>query len=260
MPGSAGDPTGRPTALLTTTAPPTASAAPSTASGTVVPGPTAPADTTTHPSGSAADRAYAVVRRRVVSGEVAGGTMLSEGEVADELGMSRTPVREAFLRLQAEGWMQLFPKRGALVRPIEPDELAEVVEARHLVETAAVRAVTTDETATAALVTRLRALLDTQRAAASSGDLDTFTETDVAFHQAIADAGRNSILTSFYASLRDRQHRITARSVRAGDDRTTAILDQHTALVEHVDTFDAEAFDRTLLAHLGEIHRGIFGR
>lgn len=218
------------------------------------------APTPTSPATSAADRAYAAVRARVVSGEVPGGTLLSEGEVADELGMSRTPVREAFLRLQAEGWMQLFPKRGALVRPIEPDELAEVVEARHLVESAAVRAVSTDDAATADLVARLRALVDSQRAAAERGDLDTFALVDVTFHQTIADAGGNSILTAFYASLRDRQHRITARSVRAGHDRTDAILAQHTELVDLVERRDAAGFGAALVAHLGEIHRGIFGR
>lgn len=217
--------------------------------------PTLPAPVT-----SAADRAYAAVRARVVSGEVPGGTMLSEGEVADELGMSRTPVREAFLRLQAEGWMQLFPKRGAMVRPIEPDELAEVVEARHLVESSAVRAVAADDAATTALVARLRALVESQRAAAERGDLDTFALVDVTFHQTIADAGGNSILTGFYASLRDRQHRITARSVHAGQDRAGAILAQHTDLVDLVEARDPAGFGEALVAHLGEIHRGIFGR
>ncbi len=211
-------------------------------------------------SASASERAYAALRARVVSGAVPGGTMLSEGEVADQLGMSRTPVREAFLRLQAEGWMQLFPKRGALVRPIEPDELAEVVEARHLVESAAVRTITADDGATTALVEGLRGLVAAQRAAAESADLDTFALLDVTFHQTIADAGGNSILTAFYSSLRDRQHRITARTVRAGQDRVEAILAQHTELVDLVGAGDAAGFEAALAAHLGEIHRGIFGR
>jgi len=211
-------------------------------------------------SASASERAYAALRARVVSGEIPGGTMISEGEVADELGMSRTPVREAFLRLQAEGWMQLFPKRGALVRPIEPDELAEVVEARHLVESAAIRTVSADDGATTALVNSLRGLVGAQRAAAENADLDTFALLDVAFHQTIADAGGNSILTAFYSSLRDRQHRITARTVRAGQDRVEAILAQHTELVDLVGAGDAAGFEAALAAHLGEIHRGIFGR
>ena len=237
---------------------PPASPAPASAPDSPQPAPRPAASASA--SASASERAYTALRARVVSGDVPGGTMLSEGEVADELGMSRTPVREAFLRLQAEGWMQLFPKRGALVRPIEPDELAEVVEARHLVESAAVRTVTADDGATTALVEGLRGLVGAQHAAAESADLDTFALLDVTFHQTIADAGGNSILTAFYSSLRDRQHRITARTVRAGQDRVEAILAQHTELVDLVGAGDAAGFEAALAAHLGEIHRGIFGR
>lgn len=209
---------------------------------------------------SAADRAYTLVRGRIVSGTTPGGTMLSEGEVADELGTSRTPVREAFLRLQAEGWMQLYPKRGALVRPVEADELAELVEARLLVESAAVRSVADDAARASALVKTLRAHVDTQQHAAAAGDLDAFTLADVAFHQAVADAGGNSILVAFYASLRDRQHRITARTVRAGGDRVATILEQHVALADHVAARDAAAFEQALGAHLGQIRGGVLGR
>lgn len=230
------------------------------------PGTTAVEPTTGAPPGgrtpapSAADRAYTLLRTRIVSGATPGGTMLSEGEVADELGTSRTPVREAFLRLQAEGWMQLYPKRGALVRPVEADELTELVEARFLVETAAVRSVAADAARAQALVEALRAHLDTQRDAAAAGDLDAFALADVAFHQAVADAGGNSILVAFYASLRDRQHRITARTVRAGGDRLAVILEQHAALVDHVAVRDAAAFEQALGAHLGQIRGEVLGR
>jgi len=239
---------------------PTASHEPTSAPRSQPAAPTPQPSASASASASASERAYAALRDRVVSGALPGGTMLSEGEVADGLGMSRTPVREAFLRLQAEGWMQLFPKRGALVRPIEPDELAEVVEARHLVESAAVRTVTADDGATTSLVDSLRGLVAAQRAAAESADLDAFALLDVTFHQTIADAGGNSILTAFYSSLRDRQHRITARTVRAGQDRVETILAQHTALVDLVGAGDAAGFEAALAAHLGEIHRGIFGR
>ena len=69
--------------------------------------------------------------------------MVSEGDVAGELAMSRTPVREAFLRLAAEGWLRLFPKRGALVVPVAPGEAEAVVDARLLLESHAVDLVAT---------------------------------------------------------------------------------------------------------------------
>ena len=88
---------------------------------------------------NAADLVYARVKQRILQGDLEGGRMLSEGELAAEHGVSRTPVREAFLRLQAEGWMRLYPKRGALVVESTPGEIAQVLEARRLLENYAVQ-------------------------------------------------------------------------------------------------------------------------
>lgn len=209
------------------------------------------------PPASAAERAYALLRERIISGDVPGGTLLSEGEVSTELGMSRTPVREAFLRLQAEGWMQLFPKRGALVRPVQPGEISEVIEARHVIEAAAVRKATTTPDGAATLAATLHGLITQQRAAADAGDLMAFTDADVAFHQAVVESGHNSILTGLYATLRDRQQRMTARSVHAQAERIDAIIAQHVGLTERVADCDAAGFERDLLVHMNDIHQGL---
>jgi DNA-binding GntR family transcriptional regulator len=83
---------------------------------------------------SAAERAYRHTKERILSGELLGGSMVTEGDVSSALGISRTPVREGFLRLQAEGLLQLHPKRGALVVPVSPGEVGAVLEARELLE------------------------------------------------------------------------------------------------------------------------------
>src|ERR1700758_2967612 len=90
------------------------------------------------PPGSAADRAYAFVKRQIVSGAYPGGTLISEGEVSAAVEVSRTPVREAFLRLEVDGLLRLYPKRGALVVPVSA---AEVRDARLAGEQHAARAV-----------------------------------------------------------------------------------------------------------------------
>ena len=68
----------------------------------------------------AAERAYDHLKRRIIDDDIDDSEMLSEAALAAELGMSRTPVREAFLRLEVEGFLKLYPKRGALVVPISP--------------------------------------------------------------------------------------------------------------------------------------------
>ncbi|WP_157897403.1 GntR family transcriptional regulator, partial [Mycobacteroides chelonae] len=77
---------------------------------------------------SASEEAYRSVKERILSGDIPGGELLSEGEISARMGCSRTPVREAFLRLETEGWLRLYPKRGALVVPITPEERRHVVD------------------------------------------------------------------------------------------------------------------------------------
>src|SRR3954471_6987080 len=83
---------------------------------------------------AARDRALDYVKTRVLSGAFPGGELISEGEIADALGMSRTPVREAFLRLEADGLLRLYPQRGALVVQVSPEEVRAVMEARLVLE------------------------------------------------------------------------------------------------------------------------------
>ena len=83
---------------------------------------------------AAKDRALDYVKSQVLTGAFPGGELISEGEVAAALGMSRTPVREAFLRLEAEGLLRLYPQRGALVVPVSSEEARAVIEARLLLE------------------------------------------------------------------------------------------------------------------------------
>src|SRR5579875_2610319 len=83
---------------------------------------------------SATTTAYRFAKQRLLDGRFPAGQLLSENELAKELGISRTPVREAFLLLEAEGLMRLYPRRGALVTPISPTESDDVLEARLLIE------------------------------------------------------------------------------------------------------------------------------
>lgn len=206
---------------------------------------------------SAADRAHAILHERILDGTLPGGTLISEGQIADELGVSRTPVREAFLRLSAEGWMELFPKRGALVRPVQPGEIAEVIEARQVIESAAVHKATGDAGSAARLAARLQEVVARQVTAATAGDLSAFARADVDFHQEIVEAEENSILGAFYRTLRDRQQRMTARSVRSRAGALDAIVAQHTELARLIADQDADGFARALGEHMHSIHQDL---
>ncbi|MBF6210734.1 GntR family transcriptional regulator [Nocardia puris] len=200
---------------------------------------------------SSAEQAYRAVKERILTGALAGGELISEGEVAAELGTSRTPVREAFLRLETEGWMRLYPKRGALVVPIPPDEAEHVAHARYVVETAAVRALAVTDRA--GIDAALRESLARQRELAT--DLDAFALADTDFHRAYVAAAGNPLLTGFYDSLRERQRRMNSLALRRGPLDVPRIIDQHAHLAALIADGDTAAFATALVEHLSGVHQ-----
>lgn len=200
------------------------------------------------PQDSAADRAYAFVKRQIVTGGYGGGTLISEGEVSTAVGVSRTPVREAFLRLEAEGLLRLYPKRGALVVPVSAEEIREVLDARLIIEEHAAR------TAIGAgrhheLAAELRAILGEQ-ADGRPRDAARFTEVDQRFHVTLASAAGNRLLAGFYATLRDRQLRMGTAALLRDPGRYDTILSEHAALADLIDSGDAGAVAVELTRHL----------
>jgi len=195
----------------------------------------------------AKDRAYAFTKQRVLDATYAGGDLLTEGEVADALGMSRTPVREAFLRLEAEGLLRLFPKRGALVVPVSAQEVESVMETRVLVERFALaKAMAREADVTAAM----RDAIARQDDRARAGDLDGFVVVDREFHTVLVAAAGNQIVLNLYDSLRDRQQRMGIAALRREPRRLDEILDQHRGLVDAIDAGDVEATLDLLDVHL----------
>ncbi|WP_369189114.1 GntR family transcriptional regulator [Streptomyces sp. R08] len=186
----------------------------------------------------AADRVYTHVKQGVLDRRYQGGTLLTEGELAEAVGVSRTPVREALLRLEVEGLIRLYPKKGALVLPVSSQEIADVVETRMLVEQHAVRKVVP---ASPTLIARLEELLDRQKEQAAAGDLAGAAVTDRCFHAEIVRSGGNEILSRLYDQLRDRQLRMGVAIMHSHPDRIAKTLTEHAAILDALRTGDAEA-------------------
>lgn len=195
--------------------------------------------------GSAQDVAYQWLKEHVSSLPRHGGTFLSEAEVAKSTGTSRTPVREALLRLEAEGFLQIVPKKGVFVPPISDGEVRAVMQARELVEDWCVRRITP---ASEAFLTELERLVDEQQKAMD--DPETFIERDRAFHRAIVRQAGNPVLAEFYESLRERQVRMGLRAVANADNRAHAVLAEHSAIVEAIRAGDPARARDALAGHL----------
>jgi DNA-binding GntR family transcriptional regulator len=203
--------------------------------------------------GAAKERAYAYTKQRVLDLRFPGGSMLSEGEVANALELSRTPVREAFVQLESEGLLRLYPKRGALVVPVSWAEVLGVVEGRSLIEQFAVEKVIERSID---IADELGAAITAQEELAARRDAEGFVEADREFHRIIIVAMGNPVLVGFYDSLRDRQRRMIALSLSRDPNRTRDVIAQHRELANALAARDAAAahdvLERHLLRHVRE--------
>lgn len=150
---------------------------------------------------TAADRVFALLRERIVGGDLAAGSHHSIYRLAEQLEVSRTPVREAVLRLADLGLVEIERNRGVRVRRVTVDDVREVFELRLLLEVpaAASAAARADDASRAALAANVEAM----RAHAATGSEADFTAVDRDFHGLVAAAMRNPRLEAEVARLRD---------------------------------------------------------
>ena len=204
---------------------------------------------------SAADRAYAYIKGEILARRLAPHDLLSEGQLAEAVGASRTPVREALLRLQGEGLVRLLPKRGALVLPVTVDEMADVMETRRLVESFAARKVLSHQPSVP-LGPVLDSHLEAMRAAMQAHDAGAYVRADRDFHLAIVAATGNEIITSLYRSLRERQLRMGTVNLLDGTGthvdpaRMRATLAEHERIRDTLRAGRADAAVKAIGAHL----------
>ncbi|MDH2390997.1 GntR family transcriptional regulator [Streptomyces sp. HNM0663] len=198
----------------------------------------------------AAERVYHHVKEAVLDRRYEGGTLLTEGELAQAVGVSRTPVREALLKLEMEGLLKLYPKKGALVLAVSAQEISDVVETRLLVEEHAVRKCVP---VPARLVARLEELMEEQRRHAREGDLRAVAVADRCFHAEIVRQAGNQILSRLYDQLRDRQLRMGVAVMEAHPDRIAKSIAEHAEILRALRAGDAEGAARCVSGHVGRV-------
>jgi DNA-binding GntR family transcriptional regulator len=209
---------------------------------------------TGQPEFSAAERVYLETKERILSGDVPPGRLISEGDIAQRMSVSRTPVREAFVRLQGEDLLELIPKRGAVVTPVPVTEAMDVLETRAALEVAAVRRLSSRNDDVAALMATLGDLVGQQREAAGAGDIHLFAHLDVGLHAAVVSASGNALAERFYATLADRQRRMNIGAITPDPGRMRICADEHEALAGRIRERDVDGYESTLRAHLSATH------
>nr|WP_296766565.1 GntR family transcriptional regulator [Rhodococcus sp. (in: high G+C Gram-positive bacteria)] len=198
----------------------------------------------------AAERAYTTTKAKIISGELVGGQLISEGAIGDQLGISRTPVHEAFLRLGAEQLLDLVPRKGAVVRPMTPSEAADVLAMRRAIETASAGQVFAAGGVAARIETLLNENLARQGDLVADDDVEGFVEADDDFHALMIEASGNAVARQFYNHLRSRQQRLRNLYLRIDPANLKGSFREHTTLSQHLLGGDENAFVAVLVAHL----------
>lgn len=200
--------------------------------------------------GSIAPQVLRQLRQAIIQGELPPGSLVSEAEIARRLGVSRQPVREAFIKLQEAGLLSVRPQRGTVVQRISIEAVHGARFVREAVEAAVARAAA--EARPPALPARLEALIAEQEIAARRADAAGFLRLDEAFHRAIAESAGLAFAWTALEAIKAQMDRVRFLSFE-GATPLPELIRQHRAIADAIAAGRAEAAEAAMRAHLREI-------
>jgi DNA-binding GntR family transcriptional regulator len=203
---------------------------------------------------SAADRIYRALRNDIVAMRRAPGQPLSEKELALKYGVSRTPVREALLRLEGEHLVVIFPQSGTFVGRIPIGDLPEAILVRKALEELTARHAA--QMANAQQIATLHASIERQRKMEAISDFDRFHAADEVFHAAIAAAARFPGVWQLVEQVKvqvDRYRRLTLPV----PGRMGRVVAEHGAIVAAIEAHDPERAAAAMTKHLDGLSTSI---
>ena len=184
------------------------------------------------------------IKGAIESGALQAGTAIGQQELADRLGVSRQPIRQALPLLIAEGWLQSLPNRRLLVRQLESTEIDEIFAVRRMLEPVALAA--SIARATPAMLRRLNFALTEYEEADTPAELES---ADVAFHEALYSCCDNATLLRLIEQLRRSLKRVYELKPSGSALRKAAIA-EHRKLAALCERGDATAASAALVKHL----------
>ena len=191
------------------------------------------------------DQVLAELRRRIIDADYRPGERLLEDRLAEDFGVSRNPVREALRVVEAEGFVHVEPRRGAVVATPDEDTMRDLFTVRALLEPLAARFAA--ENASDADLVRLRGLLDAAKAATDQGDYARVAELNTALHGRVAELSGNRWLVQFSTAMYRHVHWVFRLGVAV---RAAHSWQEHVRLVEALEARDAGAAERAAAEHV----------
>ena len=193
---------------------------------------------------------YGALRHAIVTLRLRPGQPLSEQGVAQQLRTSRTPVREAFIKLAEAGLFEVFPQRGTFVRKISLKAVEDARFVREAIELAVLRQAI-GQLGPDFFVSS-RQLIAEQRAAAGTDELERFMALDDAFHRSFALAVGRSHAWTVVEAQKTQMDRVRYLSL-PGATPVNRLIDQHEAILDAVERGDTAAAEAAMRTHLSEV-------
>ena len=204
------------------------------------------------------DKVYQALREAIMSMDIYAGDeppRLDERRLAEDLGVSRTPVREAISRLEQQGLVQTIPRRGAFVVRKTKKEIVEIISVWAALESMAARLAT--EVADDAEIAQLRKLFVTfETAQGAEAHIDEYSDTNIRFHQSIIALSKSELLKSMADTLFVHMRAIRAQTITERDRVSRSIID-HMHIIEAIERRDTELAERLVREHCFGLARHI---
>jgi phosphonate utilization transcriptional regulator len=187
------------------------------------------------------------IERMILAGDLAAGAKITEANIAEKLGVSRGPVREAFRSLEASGLVRLEKNRGVYVRQISLKEADEIYELRALLDEYVGRRVA--ETATAAEIRDLRQIVERMEKATAKTDVDAYLAANLDFHDRLVELAGNAKLLHTYRRLVNELH-LFRRATLAQGGALPVSTREHREIVDRIAARQPAAAGRALHDHV----------
>jgi len=197
---------------------------------------------------------FQALREAIISGELKPGERLMEVQLAEEMGVSRTPVREAIRKLELEGLVVMVPRKGAYVAGLSMKDAADVFEVRQSLEGLA--AALAAERITDEEIESLERVLLEINDAAEKNDLDLIIQKDAEFHNILFKASRNDRLVQIISNLKEQIDRFRIQSFE-NPGRLKKLMEEHKKIVEAITERNVEKAKKLAEEHIEKVENNV---
>ncbi|HHW57606.1 MAG TPA: GntR family transcriptional regulator [Clostridia bacterium] len=193
------------------------------------------------------DVVFDYMKNAIITGKLQPGERLMEVQLAEKLGVSRTPVREAIRKLELEGLVVMVPRKGAYVADLDAKDLLNVLEVRSSLEglaaSLAAERITDEE------IEKLKKIVEEFRLKMEEGDNEALVKLDKEFHDLIFAASRNDKLMQIMNNLQEHVHRFRVKYIN-DEKKAKKIYQEHKKIAEVITSRDTEAARRWAEKHI----------